>query len=422
MKRNIVIVLLSLVLISVVFAGGESESPADEMVVLRVWDRVAVMDEVVQKFNEKMEKEGRNVRAEFELIPYEQQVPKFMAAMTAGKAPDIYSLDLVLYPYFNSIGAFRDITDRYEALPFKNELPPKILELGMYEGAVYALPYEIDLSVMLWNKNMFADAGLDPEEPPKTWQEMIEVARKLTKDTDGDRTVDQWGFAEVGNDAGSYMFWFMPFVWSNGGAMFGDDGSVVLDSPETVEALQLWYDLIHTYEVAPKSSAQWSAGDRYNAFVAKKLGLFLGGNFYITSIMKDAPDLDFGVTFMPRGKDDFYTFGGGNLIGITQQSKHPEEAWEFMEFAFSREVLVECYAPKMMLVPRKDLYDNKYYAEVPQMKVFAEMLDHTKTQYTTKHNQIYNPVLYYLQGALLDRIDVKEAVYECAAEIRKLTE
>ena len=219
MKKVLIIWLLILVVAALTFAAGEQEGKgANKMVSLRVWDRDSVMGDVVDQFNKKMQSEGKNIKAQFELIPYGQQVPKFMAAMAAGRAPDIYSLDLVQYPYFISIGAFKDITDEYEALPFKDELPEGILRLGKQNNKVYALPYEIDLSVLNWSKNMFRAAGLDPEKPPVTWDDLIKDAVSLTKDKNGDGNPDQWGFAEVGNDAGSYMFWFMPFIWEIGRA------------------------------------------------------------------------------------------------------------------------------------------------------------------------------------------------------------
>lgn len=426
MLKKISALLVAVMLITgVLLAEGQQESggqPESEMVTLRVWDRVQEMGDVVDMFNAKMEAEGRNVRAEFELIPYEQQVPKFMSSLSAGTAPDIYSLDLVQYPYFISIGAFRDITEQYESLPFKDELPQGILELGTMEDRVYAMPYEIDLSHIVYNKDLFREAGLDPEQPPRTWEELREFAGELTVDRNDDGNPDQWGFAVVGANAGEYMFWFMPFVWNNGGSMFNNQGEVVFDSPESRESLQFFYDLIYEDQVAPQASAQWSAGDRYNAFVSGNLGIMLGGNFNITSILQDAPDLDFGVALMPRGNGDYATFGGGNMIGITTQSEHPDEAWEFIEFAYSEEALVEAYGQNMALIPRPSLYDNKYYQEIPQMQQYADFLAHAETPYTFNYNKIYDPVLFYLQGALLDNISVDEAIGSASEEIEKLVQ
>jgi len=412
-RKAMLLVLVLFLGVTLIFASE---------IVLRVWDRLPQMGTVVDLFNSKMESEGKNVRAVFELIPYEQQVSKFIAALSAGKGPDIYSLDLIQFPYFISAGAFVDITEHFNALPFKDELPEGILALGKYDGGIYALPYELDLSVLFWNKDLFREAGLDPDTAPATWEELVEFAQKLTVDDNGDGTVDQWGFCEVGSAAGEYMFCFLPFVWNNGGRMFDSTGKVVFNSQETVEALQFWRDLISIYKVAPPSSPQWALGDVYHAFVAGRIAMFPSGNFHVTPLRQDAPDLDFGVALLPKGKGEYATFGGGNMIGIVSLTQYPEEAWSFVEFAMSEEALVEAFAPHMLLVPRPSLYDNQYYATVPQMMDFASFIEYAVTPYTMKYNEVYDPVLYYIQGALLGHIDVAEAVRKCDEEIKELVE
>lgn len=418
MKKQIATMLLILLIFPLsVFANAEKEI---QPTVLTVWDRNAEMGGVVDLFNAEMERNDSDIRAKFELIPYEQQVSKFIAALSAGTAPDIYSLDLVQFPYFVSIGAFADIEELYQSMPYKNYLPQGMLPIGAMDGKQYALPYEIDLSVVLYNKTMFKEAGLDPEQPPENWDDFIKAAKLLTLDTDKDGTIDQWGTALVGNDAGSYMFWFMPFVWGNDGEMFNENGEVVFDTPQVVETLQMWHDLIHKHKVAPPSSAQWSGGDRYNAFVAEQLAMCLGGNFNITALKQDAPDLDFGVAFIPSNRGTPATFGGGNMIAITKQSKNYEAASSFIEFAFSEDVLLTNYAPKMALMPRSDLYENTYYKQIPQMMDFARILENARTPFSYKYNQIYDSVLYNLQGALLNKIPIKTAVSQCTAEITKV--
>jgi multiple sugar transport system substrate-binding protein len=429
MKSKAIAMLVAFLVLggSLLMAEGQKEGGAEaagtqEKVTLTVWDRVAEMETVVDMFNTNMEDAGRPIEASFELIPYDQQVQKFMSSLSAGRAPDIYSLDLVQFPYFVSINAFADITERFNQLPFKDELSQGILQLGKANGRVHALPYELDVSHIMWNKDMFREAGLDPEQPPRTWDELVEYSKALTKDTNGDGNTDQWGFAVLGNSAGSYMFWFMPFVWNNGGSMFDNEGNVTFHSDATEEALQLWHDLVYEHEVAPRSSVQWSSGDRYNAFVSERLAIYMGGNFNITSLQKDAPDLDYGVALMPKGKGEYATFGGGNLIGITNQAEDMDAAWQFMEHAFSREALVEAFAQNMVLIPRPSFYDNKYFNEIPAMSKYGEFLQYAQTPYTQNYNKIYDPVLLYLQGALLNEFEIGEAVKRAHEEIEKLTQ
>lgn len=420
MRKLCLLMILMLIMTSLFFIGNAQA--ANDITTIRVWDREVPMETTVKMFNQKMEGEGKNIRAKFELIPYAQQVSKFMAALAAGNAPDVYSFDLIQYPYFNSIGAFRDITEEAKALPYFEEFPQQMLKLGMREDKIYALPSSIDLSSLLWNKDLFKEAGLDPDKPPATWNELVEYGKKLTKDLDGDGVTDQWGFAIAGASGGAYMFWFLPVIWGNGGAMLSDDGmEVVFDSPQNIEAIQFWKDLLYKHKIAPKSSINWNSGDRYNAFVAGKLAMFLGGNFNILSLEKDAPDLDYGITFIPKSESgQFSSFSGGNLIGITTQSKYPKAAWEFINFYTSEENLIEVWAKKGVLPIRPSLYDNEYFKIRPQYMEFAKFLPVARAPYSTKYNELYDPMQYAMEKALLDQMSVEDAVREAAEKMKKV--
>jgi len=389
-----------------------------------VWDREAQTEQVVALFNEKMKAEGSNKRAEFQLIPYEQQTQLFLAALSAGTAPDVISLDIVLHPYFNSIGAFLDLTDWINALPYRSALPEGMLHLGEADGRYYGIPYTVDLSGLVWNKELFREAGLDPERPPQTWDELIEYAQLLTKDFDGDGETDQYGFAIVGSSAGWQMFGFMPVVWSYGGRLLNDDGTeVLIDSPEAIEALQMWVDLIHKYEVAPKNAATWQYSDVYNAFVTERVAMMLSGNYNIITFKQDAPHLDFGITFIPRSAHGQHaSFSGGNLMAITSTTKEPDLAWEFVEFAMSEDVQVEIWAQEGALPVRTDLFDNKYFAQEPKFAVFADILKVARAPYSTKYNELYAPMLTAMQRAMMGEISPEQAYQEAAQEMRRVLE
>ena len=148
--------------------------------------------------------------------------------------------------------------------------------------------------------------------------------------------------------------------------------------------------------------------------------IFLGGNFNITTLLNDAPNMNFGVAPIPKNRGEFSSFGGGTLIGITSQCKHPELAEEFLSFAFQDEMLIETFAPNLLLLPRSSLYDNNYYNKVPQMKEFVKILEYAQTPKSTKYNELYDPIGYYFEAYLLNKIPLEEAVEKCQEEIEKI--
>ena len=134
---------------------------------------------------------------------------QFTLSLSANEAPDIISLDCTKVPYFAANGAFTDISDRFEALDYKDQFSEGMIKSGQVDGKTYAVPFSPDVSVLLYNKEHYRDAGLDPENPPKTWEELIEYSQKLTKD-------GHYGYVYAGAHSGAYMFTFISYVWNNG--------------------------------------------------------------------------------------------------------------------------------------------------------------------------------------------------------------
>lgn len=348
-------------------------------VTLQVWNRNGLMGDIVNAFNAKMEAEKKDIRAEFTLVPYEEQQVKFITALSSQTAPDVYALDLINFPYFNSIGAFADITEKVNALPFKDQFNPGMAREGVWQGKIYAVPLYNDNSGLFYNKKLFKDAGIT--EPPKTWAQVKEYAAKLTKG-------DQYGITFCGAVGGMTAFTWTPHLWMNGGDVGNEENAartkVTLNSKEAEEALQYWSDLA---KFAPEGVPAYTYDDYYNGFTSEKVGMIFGGSWHIAAMSNDKPLLDFGVVLFPTPKEGqpSSSFMGGDDIGISAQTKHFEEAWEFLKFAVSDEAQLDIIAKAHTVPGRLDLANkNEYFDEDPRYYVFAEAGKVGKAPYTTK--------------------------------------
>ena len=214
----------------------------------------------------------------------------------------------------------------------------------------------------------------------------------------------------------------MPVVWSFGGDLLNADGTeVLIDSPESIEALQMWVDLIHKYKVAPLNSATWTYSDVYNGFVTERVAMMLSGNYNIITFKEDAPHLDFGITFIPRARDGGHaSFSGGNLMAISRDTKQADLAWEFVEFAMSEDIQVEVWAQSGALPVRTDLFDNKYFAQDSRFAVFADILEVARAPYSTKYNELYAPMLTAMQRAMMGEISPEQAYQDAAREMERV--
>ncbi len=180
MKKWAALSMTSLMAVSMLAGcGGDGNSgekkdkeTASEKSEIVVWTRdstVAAVKSAAEKYNEQNE----NVEVKVVEQPASQMADQLSLALSSGEAPDIVSLDCTKVPYFASIGAFADISDKYEALDYKDTFSEGMIKSGQLEGKTYAVPFAPDVSVLLYNKDHYQEAGLDPETPPKTWDELI---------------------------------------------------------------------------------------------------------------------------------------------------------------------------------------------------------------------------------------------------------
>ncbi|MDP9365737.1 MAG: extracellular solute-binding protein, partial [Chloroflexota bacterium] len=170
-------------------------------------DVQVLMEPIVAAWNE-----SHPNQIEPTFIPSEQFVQKFAAAVAGGEAPDLIAVDLIYMPAFSAAGQMTDITDLARGLPFFEQLSPPHMRLGTYEDRIYSLPFGADGSFLLYNKNLFRQANLDPEAPPTTWAEITSAAEAITAAGDGAR-----GFYFSGSCPGCNAFTLLPYVWASGG-------------------------------------------------------------------------------------------------------------------------------------------------------------------------------------------------------------
>ena len=341
-------------------------------------------------------------QVELTVIPSGEFVTKMGAAIAAGDPPDIASIDLIYTPAFAAAGQLVDITDFVRALPYADDLTPAHMELGMYEGRNYAVPTGVDGSFIVYNIDLFEQAGLDPENPPTTWDEMLDAMRAINALGD-----DTYGYWFSMNCAGCNAFTFLPFIWASGGDVLSADYSeATITSDPIVRDALAFYNTIWEEGLAPEGASIDNGANFVAAFGAGNIGMAGTGNFAIAGYTTNFPDLNFGVFHIPGQEGGAASFGGGDVIAIASGTEHVEEAWRFIEWTLSEEAQIEIYAANGQIPVRLELVDNKYFEGDERQATAASALAVGKTPYTTVYNDLFNdpngPWLEMLQIAILD--------------------
>jgi multiple sugar transport system substrate-binding protein len=109
---------------------------------------------------------GHKNKVKLTVVETDNYQPRIAAAAGAKQLPDVFAADVIFVPNYTSQGLFLDITDRVNALPFKDALAPSHMKLGTFEDRLDTVPHTLDLSVLFYNKGLYQQAGLDPEKPP----------------------------------------------------------------------------------------------------------------------------------------------------------------------------------------------------------------------------------------------------------------
>lgn len=200
------------------------------------------------------------------------------------------------------VESFSDIASSDEDQQWIESFYPALMANGTLESKVWGIPFQRSTIVMYYNKELFKDAGLDPDVAPKTWDEMVEVASKL-------RTDDRYGLMIPST---GYPYWmFQALALQNGQQLMNEDGTeVYLNTPASVEALAFFRDLAEKHDVSPKGTIEW--GTLRQAFVQGQTAMMWHTTGNLTAV-KDEAGFDFGVAMLPAKQAPASPTGGGNF-------------------------------------------------------------------------------------------------------------
>jgi multiple sugar transport system substrate-binding protein len=392
--------------------GGANLAGVDDGATLTVWTRAAT-ESVTKAYAEAYNATHKN-KVQVTAYPNEEYPAKLASAAGAKALPDLFATDVVFSAQFASQGFWQDVTDRFAASGFAGKVAPAHVVAGAWEGKNYALPHTIDMSVMLYNKDLYKQAGLDPEKGPTSLEEYAEHARKIDK-LGGDVNGTYFG----GNCGGCIEFTLWPSVWGSGGNVIDDAGQhAKIDSKEMAEVFALYRKLYDEGVAAPGSKDE--AGPTWlGALQNGKVGVAPGPSVWLGIIEKAGVKM--GVAPITGLKGGESTFVGGDAIGISASTAKADQAWDFLKWTMSDEAQLEVIAKNTGVPFRTDLAENKYSSADPRIVTINKLMAKGKTPYARNFNASFNdpqsPWLATVRGALFG--DAAKALSEGNAAITK---
>jgi sn-glycerol 3-phosphate transport system substrate-binding protein len=283
-------------------------------------------------------------------------------------------------------------------------------------GKTWGVPFQRSTVVMYYNKDLFKEAGLDPNKPPATWAELKDAATKLTK-KDGSGKVTQWG---VQIPSSGFPYWlFQTLTTTNGAVLANDAGNAVkFDDPKVIEALQYWVDLAKA-GVHPPGVVEW--GTTPKDFFEKKVAIMFTTTGNLTNVKSNAK-FDFGVAMIPGNKRKGSPTGGGNFYIFKKATPAQQQAaFKFIKWVTQPERAALWSMETGYVGISEASYGTdalrKYGRDFPAALVARDQLPYSVAEFSTHDNQRVTKALNDgLQAALTGTKTPAQAMQEAQRE------
>ena len=413
MKKLLAFVLVLMTLVSSTVLSALAEEPLQLTMYFPVnvgGDAAKLIDQMTADFN--AENPDVQVQAVY-TGNYDDTVTAIQTAIQGGNAPDLFvSLATQRFTMADTKMAM-PLDDLIAADPegqaFVDDFIDGFMLDSYVDGSIYSIPFQRSTMVMFYNKDAFEEVGLDPEDPPETWEEVVEYGQKLTNE-------NRYGVGLALN-SGSAQWAFTGFCLqnsANGENLMTEDGKQVLfDTPENVEALQFWLDLQNKYQIMAPGIVQWT--DLPTQFLAGEVAMIYHTTGNMANI-NDNAEFEFGTAFLPGHKRVAAPTGGGNFYissGISEE--RVQAAWKFIKFATETERAAQWSLDTGYVATRESCFETdlikNYYEELPQAKVAYDQIPYSGPELTTYNAaEIWRVLNDNIQAAVVGDATPQEAL------------
>lgn len=409
MKRTISILGILVVGVSLVLAGSVM---AQTTLTITVHSS-PVKKLQSEKFIPTFEKLNPDIKVKLHVIPSAEVHDKVTISLIGESATDVIT---GYYRWFKEWGAKELVKNlqKYVYQVNRADFYDSPWENASYNGNPYGIPHRYDIEGMVYNKRMFKEAGLDPEDPPQNWEELVEYGKALTI------SAEQYGFGLIGGDRPHCMVQLTSFVHQSGGRFLSKDFSkVTVNKPEAVRGIKFWVDLLRKHKIAPKGATEYDDLDIIHMFEAGKVAMLYIGPWFWDWIDRDVPEMapHIASAVLPKGPVQRSATSKGWASGISWHTEHEKEAWRWIHWFTSSGVMAEfCRS----LPPRKSAAQHPRF-QTSRLKPYVKSLAFGMSQPPIPEwVEMTIPLYEQVQAALLGQKSVQEAMNDAVALMEKI--
>lgn len=358
--KKVLAAALSLACASTLFAATAVTASAADKKEVVIWDyfetdaQKQMMQSLIDEFNASQDE----YEASHVYVPFADYEKQLTLGITSGELPDLVILDGCGMASFIQLGLFGDISDADINWDEYMEGP---MESTMLDGKHYGIPFATNCTALFYNKDLFDAAGIDYPDENTTWDEFHEMAKALTKDG-----VSGFGNAATNTDEGTFQC--LQWLYTAGGSY--------TDIEDGVDAYKLMQEMIEDGSWT-KECVNWTQSDVNNNFMAGNLAMQQNGPWQIPGIEANAPDLNYGVTVLPKKDADSEQatsiLGGENMGVVNKDDTSGAEA--FLKYYDQTDVMVDAMKQYGSYPPKTEAAKDSYWTDDPIQKAFLTQID-----------------------------------------------
>ncbi|GGC84143.1 sugar ABC transporter substrate-binding protein [Thalassobacillus devorans] len=409
MKKLLTMLLLSIALILAACSGqtgGESggDGPV-EITYLKPGADDPDTRERVQDIIDRFEEENPDIKVKLEAVGWDNAYQKLVTGFNGGSSPDVFAGGSRWMTAFADMGALLPLTDM--ASEKIKEYPEALQQSSQYKDEIYAIPRAFSARSLIYRTDLI-------EEPPTTWEELVETAKTVQEENEG-----MYGFAISGAAHVSTTTQYFNYLLQNGGEVFDEEGNVTINSPEAVEALKYYTDFYTEHKVVP-NPVEYNRELLPVLFKEGKIAMYVIGPWgkSLMGVDPDNEDTPYASAPLPKGKK-MANILVSDSIYVSAKTEHPEESWKFIEFLTSLEEQKEFDKSNGSLPLLTEEAKDPFFKEDPYFSTFVDMIEHGEPQPMPAVWEPFQDVITTAVQRALDGEDPQTVLDDAAKEIKE---
>lgn len=415
MKNIILLVLLSLF----VYGCGSGNSSSGSNTLTLWMPPYGTEDTLDKNFWEELVKpfeEENNVKINVEIISWANYEEKYLTGVSSGRGPDVGYMYNEMIADFLDLGAIYPIDEYLTEADKTNYL---YLEDAKINGELYGLPIVVgNARIIVYNKTLLDKEGV---KPPVTWQDFIDANVKLTKDTNGDGVIDQFGTIMImgGGHFGNMNGYLTPFLWQAGGDFFTEDGKIAFDSPEALKTIQFLYDLKFKYKVLHESTMSIVGnGELFDVFNKGNVA-FATTETRSTSQFLNNVDFEWGFIVSLKDKQQKTFTAMDQLVLMSKDKK--DLSYKLMHYLTSAASMEKFHTDLAKFPPISK--EEKYLDDPLYQELYTTQIDILKTLPKVKGaTVVFDALTKNIQSMMLGEKTPEQVIKESAEYGRQVLE